>query len=362
MKKLLITSIGSLVGQNVLDALEGRRDELTIIGTNSVAAAANNFRCDSVYLVAPALQRVRFIDDLINLIETEKPDVIIPGRDDDIEILAAIKESTFPDRQSFLCGSSDFARIMDDKVKSSIFAEDHQLPFAVSVETGKFDSLETANQLIEVYGFPLIAKPKRGNGSRGIWVITNSEQLGKCCGLEDYAIQPLIGHEKKIELDTTYGLPFVWGVTEDSLYAVQVLINKRGEVMGSFGFVAEMVMGKCEKITSVEDDDLMQTAHRFSQKAIAGGWVGPLNIQFKKDQLCRYQAIEMNGRFSGGTSARRYLGFDEVRILLNEWLGENLIMDSGHCGNSKTVSKSLVDFPIRTHHVTALENNGSWSS
>ena len=39
---LLLTSVGSLVGQNVLDSLEGRRQALRIVATNSVAEAGNN--------------------------------------------------------------------------------------------------------------------------------------------------------------------------------------------------------------------------------------------------------------------------------------------------------------------------------
>ena len=53
--KLLLSSVGSLVGQEILDVLEApgcsRRHLVEVIGTNSVAAAANNFRCDRCCLV-----------------------------------------------------------------------------------------------------------------------------------------------------------------------------------------------------------------------------------------------------------------------------------------------------------------------
>lgn len=362
MTKILISSVGSLVGQNVLDALTNRRQNLHIAGTNSVADAANNFRCDSMHLVSPAAELENFTADLVRLIKQEQPGIIIPGRDDDIEIVASIREQYFPDSQSFLCGSVGFASIMADKVKSSAFAQAHQLPFAASLETGLENSRDCAQQLVEEYGFPLIAKPKRGYGSLGIWVVCDDGQLDEVCKLDDYALQPLIGHDRAIHLETTYGLPFVWAVPENSLYAAQVLIDRQGKIISSLGFVSTMVMGKCERISKVDDPELTQAAHDFAEQAIACGWRGPFNIQFKKDPDHGYQAIEMNGRFSGGTSARRHLGLDEVRLLLNEWAGEEIIPDDPELLVTRTVARSLTDFPIPAQHAETLETRRTWMS
>ena len=47
--KILIISVGSLLGQNILDALEGRRDKVEIIGINTIAENPRVFRCDRLY-------------------------------------------------------------------------------------------------------------------------------------------------------------------------------------------------------------------------------------------------------------------------------------------------------------------------
>ena len=53
--KWLITSVASLVGQNILDVLEypgfSRRFLVNIVGVNSLPDSAGNFRCDRCYLV-----------------------------------------------------------------------------------------------------------------------------------------------------------------------------------------------------------------------------------------------------------------------------------------------------------------------
>ncbi|MET0103560.1 MAG: hypothetical protein ABW072_00260 [Sedimenticola sp.] len=362
MNKILITSAGSLVGQNILDALGDRKERLEIVGTNSDAVAPNIYRCNKIHLVSHASDRPRFIDDLVRLIEHEKPEVIIPGRDDDIEILAEIRDQYFPESNAFLCGSGDFALAMHDKIRSHEFAQKHRLPFAMTVESGRDTSRESATRLVEEYGFPCIAKPTRGSGSIGVRVIINEQQLDRICAQSNYAIQPLFGHTESIEFDTTLGLPFIWEVMENNLYGVQVLISQKGAIISSFGFVSKMVMGRCEQIAIADDHELIEIAHGFARSAIEEGWRGPLNIQFKKDGVHGYQAIEMNGRFSGGTSGRLYLGFDEVRELLNEWFGDEVVPGSPFQGITTSVKRSLTDFAFSQEYALDLERNKIWES
>jgi len=89
--KMLITSVGSLVGQNIQDVLEyplfKRRDMVDLIGTNSIAINPNNFRCDRCYLV-PNTGTPDFINKIKQIISTEKPDLILSGRDEDTETIA----------------------------------------------------------------------------------------------------------------------------------------------------------------------------------------------------------------------------------------------------------------------------------
>jgi hypothetical protein len=55
MNVLLILSFGSLVGSNILDAVEAFRPGLRAVGINSEAEAPNNLRCDRVFLAPSAL-------------------------------------------------------------------------------------------------------------------------------------------------------------------------------------------------------------------------------------------------------------------------------------------------------------------
>lgn len=362
MKKILITSVGSLVGQNILDSLEQRRGNLCIIGTNCIAESANNFRCDKSYLVPKAVQQLDFIDALTIIIETEKPDIIIPGRDDDIIILAQMKEKMPQYKDCFLVGSENFCHIMDNKVTSYHFAKKNGLPFAPTIESGTKTAKKEANSMLKTYGFPLIAKPSKGNGSRGIWVVMTRPQLDKVIKEKGYAIQPFFGQSNNISIDTSLGLPFFWEIPEQNLYAAQVLIDKQGNIINSIGFVSKMVAGKCEQLNRCTDPALIKTALLFAEHAAKSGWCGPFNIQFKKDSSYGFQSIEMNGRFSGGSSARFYLGFDEVGELINKWTNSNVVPDMAEKQGTDIVTKILADFPIKNSDMEQLQVQKFWKA
>ena len=361
-KTIMITSVGSLVGQNILDSLHTNRKNLRVIATNSEADAAGNFRCDRTYLVSTAVNEESYINNLVDIIEQEKPDLIIPGRDDDVVILAKLKNNLPEYKESFLPGSEKFSEIIDDKVKSYQFAQKYNLPFAPTIESALENSKIEAKQFVEKFGFPLIAKPSKGNGSRGIWIITNHNQLDKIINEKNYAIQPLFGQKENIELDTSFGVPFIWEVPEKSLHAVQVLITKDGKIGPSIGFISVMVGGKCERLELCNDPEMLEIANKFAIHAVKEGWIGTFNIQFKHDKKYGFQAIEMNGRFSGGTSARYYLGFDEVGWILKEWLGEDAIDSIPAPTGIKLIKRSLHDFGLKTSDIDSFAKNKIWNA
>lgn len=360
-KSILITSVGSLVGQNVLDSLEHRRNNIKIIGTNSIAEAANNFRCDKSYLVEAAAEGDIYKNELVEIIEKEKPDLVIPGRDDDVIILAQLSNSMPEFKNHFIVGSEHFAEAMDDKVKSYLFARKYDLPFAPTVQSGVPAASEKIQSLINEFGFPFIAKPSKGNGSRGIWVVLNDKQLSEVIKQPDFSIQPYFDHPKSLEMDTRFGLPFFWEIQEHKLFAAQAIINKKMQIDSILGFISMMVGGKCVRMDKHNDPELIHLVRMFAEAAIKEGWRGPFNIQLKKDPKYGFQVIEMNGRFSGGTSARYYLGFDEVAITINDWIGEEVIPINRIPDGVKVVTKILSDFKIAEANVDDLEKDKVWS-
>jgi carbamoyl-phosphate synthase large subunit len=361
-KTILITSVGSLVGQNVLDSLKNRRQNLKIVGTNSIAEVANNFRCEKTYLISKTENLEIYIRELTGIIEKERPDLVIPGRDEEVVILAKLAKIIPGFENRFLAGTEYFARCMDDKVESYRFALKHNLPFAPTLQSGTPDSEIKAQSLIEKFGFPLIAKPSKGNGSRGIWIVLNKTQLEKVIKEPDFAIQPLFGQSANLTLDTSFGIPLFWEIPESRLFASQVVINKNGEIDAVIGFIAKMVNGKCERMDRSENPEMRKIVMRFAEAAVVEGWRGPFNVQLKEDPIHGFQVIEMNGRFSGGTSGRYYFGFDEVGMVLEDWIGKGVIPEKQLPRDVNVVTKILTDFEIKQSNVDTLLREKIWES
>lgn len=361
-KKILFTSIGSLVGKNFLESLHRRRTNIELVGTNSVVEAPNNYLCDTCYLVAQADDTEKFKDDLLKIIEKEAPEAIVAGRDDDVVILSELGEIHPKIKDLYIGGNAELAKITEHKLKSYVFATENDLPFAPTVESNQENGKEQLTALTNKFGFPVIAKPNKGNGSRGMWLVHNKEQLEKVNNIAGFSIQPFFkAHDEEPPiLDTTLGTPFFWEIPEQSLYGSQIVISKKGKILGIVTYKALVVRGKCEKLEAYKNKDFTLIADKFARVMAQKGWRGPLNIQYKKDAKHGFNAIEMNGRFSGGTSARFYIGLDEVQITLNDWLGEGTIPKKELHDNYSAVERLPSDFPIRHSDETTLLNNHFW--
>ncbi len=340
---ILLTSAGSLVGKVVLDALEARRQGLRLVACDASADGANLRRCDASHQV-PLTARPGWSESILGLIRLERPSLVIPGRDDDVEELVILAQ-THPELASILmAGSLEVARAISDKSLTAVFAGQHRLAFAPTLVAARPESRAAADRLLADSGFPLIAKPAKGSGSLGVRILTKPSHLDAALALPGYVIQPFLDPPGAVNLDDAAGLPLFWEVPESSLYAVQYAIGRQGRILGQCAHRARMVRGRCEEIWSVDDPGLHAVADAFVVAAIAQGWRGPFNVQAKRDGA-GWKVIELNGRFSGGTSSRLHLGFDEVGLLINDWL-DHVAVPPSQVPRVAHVVRQLCDFPI----------------
>jgi hypothetical protein len=358
MTKIAITSVGSLVGQNILDCLEGRRGGIEIVGINSTAAAAGNFRCDRVYLAPPAARSGEYLERLASILLDERPDLILPGRDDDVLALAQMKEARPQFCASLAVGPYRVALDLNDKWASHEFARDRGLPY---VDSALADDLPAVERLIAVYGYPLIAKPRTGNGSRGVRIVFDETQRAAVTCMPGYLFQAYLEPEAELmnwrDLARD-GTPLFHAPMLQQI-ACQAVIGPDGRVRGLICTVVELVMGRLERAFCLDDAGVADVARRYAEAFAAEGWVGTLNLQGRRDRNGTFRVYELNGRFTGGTSARTHLGFDEVGILIEAFAGHTL-PPRVSVGRLGIVTKSMSDFPISSADIAQLQTVGRW--
>lgn len=362
-KTVVITAVGSMVGHTVVQSLQGRRDRLRLVGLNSRADASSNFNCDKIWLTPVTADHQAHLARLMQVIQTEAADLVIPGRDEDILVLASLREQQPELAPHLLVGSLAAARIMDSKLESAKFAQMNGLPFAQTVATDTPEACTEAQALIERYGFPLIAKPVAGNGSRGVLILLENGQLDRILSRPAYVIQPMIDPPAELSPDLSDGVPLFWSVPEKRLFAVRGLIGLNGDLSPCFGYAMNMAFGSADRMESISNTDLIRIGERFGQALSNLGWRGPFNIQCKLGPTGGFVPIEINGRFGGGTAGRRHFGYDEVAWAINQWLlGDFVPLDPPDATRSELVIRHLDDFALPAEAMAELTATGQWQA
>ena len=341
---IFITSVGSLVGRGLLDVLDGRRQQLHLVGGDAAADCPAFAECDD-WVQLPLSDDPAFVPAVEAVCRERGIDLVLAGRDPDALALApANDDPASPVRGPFAPGPMVAAT--RDKWETAALCARLGVPFAPSVCTDLPDAAERAAALVREWGFPLIAKPRHGSGSLGVRVLLDEAQLEHCLAEPRYLLQPFLSPPSAdaLRLDTRAGLPLFWEVPVVDSPAVMAVIEPDGTVRGPMCFAVTHRLGRVEEIHRVDDPAL----HAFAVSAVgafaAAGWRGPLNLPLRRGPDTWY-VIEINPRFTGGTSGRFHLGFDEVGIALNAWVGREVVPAPTRRPVAR-VRRILHDFPV----------------
>lgn len=361
MIRILLLSGGNMVGQNILATLAGRRGGVELIATNSVASDVALFDFDRVYLT-PETARMpeAFERRFSEILALERPDLVIPCRDDDVAFLAAFKERTPALSNGFLCGNPVVAEATCDKWLSWRFAVEHGLPFAPTLVTPAGAEAET---FAREHGFPLLVKPRRGYASIGVYFVVNKAQLLRAAARDGFVIQPYLGDPADVEAYRRHisdtGIPLFHSL-EDVKYSIEIFIARDGSThqmatrgRQQSGITARLERHECEQSTALGE---------HCARAFAGaGWRGPMNIQCKRTHDGRFVIFEFNARFNGGTAARLDMGYDEVAMAVTAFAGKVLKPANTPHTIAPAVVRRLANGVPRIEDAATLERDGVWT-
>jgi carbamoyl-phosphate synthase large subunit len=356
---ILLLSGASLVGQNIVQVLNGRRNGLCLLATNSLANAPALADFDSVFL-APQTQSDPAIFDayLERLIDREMPALTIPCRDDDVVALARLATRR-PDLASrLLCGSLESACATVDKWASWEFSQRWNLSFVPTIIP---ESEEVVERFAQIHGFPLLAKPRFGFASRGVSLILNRDQLASVIGNTSLLLQRYIGCPQAVsdymEASRSAGIP-LFNSFESTKYSFQAMIGNAGEVLGQFATEHQMSQGVSQRVAKNHDADGLALGIKCAEAFAAAGWRGPINVQCQRTPDGELLAYEFNGRFTGATAARMMLGYDEMAVALQHFA--EVTLTSPGRSTASYVVKQPVSCAVLPEIQSILETHGVW--
>lgn len=287
--KVLVTSAGALLGQGIIRSLQAINfPDMHIIACDPDPRSPGLYWSKHSRLL-PFAKDPHFIEKFSDLLSEEKPDAICVGTDPELSLLAANQhqlESTF--NTKIIVSSPEVVRIADDKYLTYQFIKDNgftppdsRLP-------------EQAHELVNLYGFPLVVKPRIGARSVGFHLVNNQDELSQA--IKD--VSNAVVQECVATKDEEY--------TAGSLYF-------DGECKATIVMRRELRDGNTFKAYVDKYPKLNEQVRAFCNALKP---FGPANFQFRlpKDGIAR--VFEINSRFSGTTPLRMHAGFNELEMVL----------------------------------------------
>lgn len=310
MKKITIgvLSVGSGIGQSVIDSINRSSLETHTIGLSNTPHSYATTLCDE-YVIIPSIKDKEYVPTLQSICKIKSIDILIPGLDLEIEALAHYIDLFKEQHVEIIASHSNFVKLVREKSKyQENFNEYSQFFLKSYLVTEKIDKEE----------YPLIAKPINGSGSMGIHIILNENDkldMSDKCFLQTIAF-PLKSDPNYIYCQEGISNRIIHQISEIS---IQVVVSKTGELLGKMATQNVLKNGIPIKAMPYDNKIVWDMIDELVPYFVNLGYRGPLNIQGRLTNN-GFKIFEMNARFTGLSGWRSMVGFNEVETLTRNWL------------------------------------------
>jgi carbamoyl-phosphate synthase large subunit len=234
--------------------------------------------------------------------EGEGAQLILPGSELELELLSQMANALHDDTGAIVVSSRpEVLRVGLDKWETCRFLEREGLNFP---GYARADSEEELERLIDEVGFPLIAKPFRGTGARGLVKIgcrRDLELIGaaRASMVVQECLQPA-GEEYSVEVYTLR-----------NARQAGAICYRRGQLIAGDTYKARV---------------MRHEAAEAEAQAVAAALAtsGPCNVQLRVTDRGPV-TFEINPRFSGGVSMRAHFGYNEVEMAIRDLVRKELV-------------------------------------
>lgn len=295
MYRVLLLGMGGDVSKGIRKALLLSELPCHIVGACISLDSEGLYLCDTAYK-APYASDPNFIPWLAEICEREEIDIVFTGVEENIVAIAgALPYLQTHTHAVFRVSPVEKLNIGGDKLETCRWLQNNQFPTPTYAMA---EDRHRVGALVREVGFPLIAKPRSGKGSSGVFLIRNAKELERLSGLKQYIVEECIG-------------------TPDEEYTVGCYLGLHGELPTPIVMRRELKHGASWKVEVVENAAICTLAEKICRTFSPNG---PLNIQLRLDKAGDPVPFELNVRFSGTTPMRAHFGFCDVKAMLYESL------------------------------------------
>ncbi|HOQ89666.1 MAG TPA: ATP-grasp domain-containing protein [Candidatus Hydrogenedentes bacterium] len=287
-----VIGVGGNVSQGIVKALRRSSLDCRIIGLDLSADQAGLYFCDAGW-ITPRAEDPAFLPRLEQICRAESVDIILTGCEPVLDVLADRRQEVEQRTGAlFPVAPPETYWTVRDKWTLSEWMRGQGLPTA---QAALSEDRQALDRLRADCGFPLLAKPRRGGGSRGLLVLQDEADLDYVARKSRYVVEEMLrpaGGE----------------------YTVGCFSDRNGNPVEMILLRRELHLGTTYRAWVDDDPAVRDMATRICE---ALRIPGPCNLQLllsDRGPVC----FEINPRFSGTTAIRAAFGFNDVETLVRE--------------------------------------------
>ena len=281
--KVLVTGCGGDIGLAIGRILQEEQCAAAVIGCDIEADHAGWVFFDDCFVVERATSP-NYMDSLMQLVEKEHVDLVIPSSEPELRTLYA--NDFFGRQDLFLTANKKAMEVGFDKYRTAEFLQKHGLPHPWTQIAAHGMPQE----------FPCILKSRTGCGSKDVRILTEENNCDQVFESKDEIFQELIEGD---DAEYTCGL---FRSSSGEIRSIILRRKLRGGLTGS-GIVE----------TNSEIEELLHAI------ALHLDLQGSINVQLRLRAGIPY-VFEINPRFSSTVRFRYKLGFSDVIWSMQDFL------------------------------------------
>jgi carbamoyl-phosphate synthase large subunit len=291
--RVLVTGAGGPAGVAVIRALL-RVPDVDVLAVDMDPYAAGLYLVDAAFRgLVPAGAADSFVPYLRERCRRDRVDVVVPTVDDELLPLSAARAAFAADGVRLaLAGDAALRTTLDKLALAQRCAATVRTPRTVLLsDAGPPDS----------WRFPVVVKPRRGSGSRGVRLVHSGDQLREAGADDTMIVQDYLPGDE---------------------YSVDVLADAAGRVVA----VVPRARTRVDSGVSVAGHTLHDPELDELARAVfaAVGLTLVANVQCRRGRDGRLALLEVNPRFSGAMPLTVHSGVDMPRLCLDTVLGRTL--------------------------------------
>jgi carbamoyl-phosphate synthase large subunit len=336
MNKLnvLITGSGSLYGVAVIQSLLKSKLNIKLVATDTSPHTLGLHLAHRAYIIPPVMEEQSYLERLLEIIRKEKIHAIFIASSQELPFYShyKIKIENETGAKVFTNTAKVFS-ICSDKWNTINFLKEHHFPYPYTIRYP--EDKEQIDDFLKKVGFPILIKPRRGQGSEDIHTVRDLKSLRQVLsGKKDMVLQQYLPEDQEE-------------------YTVGICVGADGKILSAIALNRQLkdgiTMVATSNPTSIHYKDITDYCKQVTKTLKP---YGPCNFQLRLWKGKAY-IFEINPRFSSTTGIRTLLGINEPEILLRAELLREKVKDLKILKSS--VIRQYTDYLVPTEQLAKLE-------